>query len=220
MFSLGVNRLKRLAGVSNLKHIKRQLVDGHIFTGGINKLLQICSCGDYEQKVHGVINDPDKLEETHEDEEKLQIKLEDKLDNTLRSLKTKGNVFESFYNECDTLGSQLENLYGLPKVHKSNCLVRPIVATYGLFNFNLGKHIVPLISHLADNQYNLKNSFDFADILRTLNDANNSFIYSLAISSLYKNIPVAEMIDLILNKLYANNDTIYNGIRGDNFRNC
>ena len=173
---------------------------------------------DYEQKVYSVINDPDKFEEIHVDEKKLLIKLEDKLNNTLRSLKTKGNITESFYNECFTSGSQLGKLYGLPKVHKSNCPVRPIVAAYGSFNFSLGKHIVPLISHLADNQYSLKNSYDFADTIRTLSDANNSFMCSLDISSLYTNIPVAETIDLILNKLYVNNTATYNGIRRDNFR--
>ena len=178
----------------------------------------ILNRGDYEQKVYSVINDPDKFEEIHLDEKKLLIKLEDKLNNTLRSLKTKGNITESFYNECFTSGSQLGKLYGLPKVHKSNCLVCPIVAAYGSFNFNLGKHIVPLISHLADNQYSLKNSYDFADTLRILNDANNSFMCSLDISSLYTNIPVAETIDLILNKLYVNNTATYNGIRRDNFR--
>ena len=41
---------------------------------------------------------------------------------------------------------------------------------------------------------------------------------SLDISSLYTNIPVAETIDLILNKLYTTNTTTYNGIRRENFR--
>ena len=40
---------------------------------------------------------------------------------------------------------------------------------------------------------------------------------SLDISPLYTNIPVAETIDLILNKLYVNNTTTYSGIRRENF---
>ena len=71
---------------------------------------------------------------------------------------------------------------------------------------------------MADSQYNLNNSYDFADTLRTLNGANNSFMCSLDISSLYTNIPVAETIDLILDKLYVNNTSIYNGISRVNFR--
>ena len=97
----------------------------------------ILNRGDYKQKVYDVINDADKFEEIYIDEKKLLIKLEDKLNNALRYLKTKGNISESFYNESYTSGSQLGNLYGLPKVHKSNCLVCLIVAAFGSFNFNL-----------------------------------------------------------------------------------
>ena len=43
-------------------------------------------------------------------------------------------------------------------------------------------------------------------------------MYSLDISSLYTSIPVAETIDLILNKFYVNNTATYNGIRRDYFR--
>ena len=47
----------------------------------------ILNSADYEQKVYDVINDSDKFEEIHIDEKKLLIKLEDKLNNALRSLK-------------------------------------------------------------------------------------------------------------------------------------
>ena len=170
-----------------------------------------------KQKVYSVINDPDKFEEIRVDEKKLLIKLEDKLHNTLRSPKIKGNITESFYSECFTSVSQLGKLYDLPKLHKSKCPVRLIVAAYGSFNFNLWKHILPLISHLADNQHNIKNSYNFAYTLRTHNNANNSFISSLHISSLYTNTSFAETMTLILNKLYVNTTT-YNGIRHDHFR--
>ena len=73
-----------------------------------------------------------KFEEIHAEEEKLLINLEDKLNNALRSLKTKGNISESFYNSWYSSGSQLGNIYGLPKGHKKNYPVRPIVTAYGV----------------------------------------------------------------------------------------
>ena len=42
----------------------------------------------------------------------------------------------------------------------------------------LEKNIVRLISHLVDNQYNLKNSHDIADTLPTLFDANKLYVQS------------------------------------------
>ena len=103
------------------------------------------------------------------------------------------------------------NLYALPEVHKNNCPVRPIVAAYGSFNFKLGKHLVPLISQLVVKPNILKNSYDFASTLHTLSDANNSFVCSFDITSLYTNIHVAETIDLILDNIYTTGK-VYKGI--------
>ena len=54
---------------------------------------------DYNKKVYGIINDSEKFEEIHLEEKKLLIKLEDKLNSAFRSLKTKENIIESFYND-------------------------------------------------------------------------------------------------------------------------
>ena len=78
--------------------------------------------------------------------------LEDKLNSAFKSLKTKESITEAFY-DCYSSGSQLGNLYSLPKVHKNNCPVRPIVAACGSLNFNLGKKHVSLIPQLAVNSY-------------------------------------------------------------------
>ena len=54
---------------------------------------------------------------------------------------------------------------------------------------------MPLISHLAGEEYDQKNYYDFANTLyvRTLIDENNSFMSSLDIISLYTEIPIAEL---------------------------
>ena len=158
------------------------------------------------------------LKRSIQKKKKTLIKLKDKLNNSLRSLKTKSNISDAFYNSCYSSGSQVGNLYDLPKVHKNNCPVRPIVAAYGPFNFNLGKHLVPLKSQLVINPYILKKSYDFASTLYTLTDAKNSFMCSLDITSLYTNIPVAETIDLILDNTYTTGVSIYKGIRRENVR--
>ena len=82
----------------------------------------------------------------------------------------------------------LRNLVGLMKVHMHECPVRLIVAAYESFNFSIGKQPVPLISQLAVNPYILKYSYDFANTLRTLSYANNSFMCSLVINSLFTSI--------------------------------
>ena len=48
----------------------------------------------YHQKAYDIINDRDKFEEIHGEERKLLIKLKDKQNNALRSLKAKRNITE------------------------------------------------------------------------------------------------------------------------------
>ena len=79
-----------------------------------------------------------------------------------------------------------------------------------MHNFNLGKALVPLLSHLASSQHTLKNSTEFAKDLGNISNANNFFMCSLDVESLYTSIPVSEAIDITLNLLYANTDLYHN----------
>ena len=74
---------------------------------------------DYHNKILAILNDTSKFSEIEHDERKLVLKLEDKLNNVLRSLKLAGVITQSLYNSCFTSGSRLGHLYGLPKVHRA-----------------------------------------------------------------------------------------------------
>ena len=128
----------------------------HITKSDKGCAVELLNKADYHQNADDIITDPDKFEESHIEEKKLLMKLEDKLYNVLKSLKAKGNITESFYNECYSSESQLGNLCGLPKVHNNNCLVRSIVAAYGSFNLYLGKELASLISQSTLHPYILK----------------------------------------------------------------
>ncbi len=47
-------------------------------------------------------------------------------------------------------------LYGLPKVHKPGCLIRPILSAINTFNHNLAKFLVPVLSSLTTNGFTVK----------------------------------------------------------------
>ena len=66
------------------------------------------------------------------------------------------------------------------------------VAACKMHNFRLRKALVPLLSHLASNEHTLKNSTDFVNDIRKVNNANNLYMCSLDIEPLYTSIPVSE----------------------------
>ena len=96
--------------------------------------------------------------------------------------------------------------------------MRPIVAAYGSFNVILCKQFVFLKIIISSKSFSVKKSYDFANTLRTLSDANNSYMRSLDISSLYTNMPATEIMDLILNNIYTNGKLIYKGINRQKFQ--
>ena len=52
-------------------------------------------------------------------------------------------------------------MYGLPKLHKNDVPLRPILVGYSAASTELAKFLVPLLQPLTISPYNLSNSYDF-----------------------------------------------------------
>ena len=106
------------------------------------------------------------------------------------------------------MGLSFGTLYGLPKIHKPKPVpFRSILAAYNLPNFKLAKYLVPLLSNLTTNQYSVKNSYEFTDIITQINSKH--YLVSYDIESLFTNIPIDETINIILNHLFPASDSMY-----------
>jgi len=173
---------------------------------------------DYTNKILEIINDFTKFQKTNADEKKLIIKLEDKLNNSLRNYKKCNIISDEFYRAAYTSGSNLGRIYGLPKTHKTGYPLRPILSACSMHNFKLAKQIVPMISHLANTKYSVRNSHEFVSKIKNLTDANNYFMCSFDVQSLYTNVPLNEALDILITKIFDNN-TAVNGITKDAFNN-
>ncbi len=90
----------------------------------------------YLEKTETILSDTTKFKLLNEDVFKCILRLEDKLNRFLRTVKNK--LTEDVYNFLFASGSTPGILYGLPKVHKAGCPIRPILSAIGTFNYNLG----------------------------------------------------------------------------------
>ena len=178
----------------------------------------ILNRNEYNSKVLDIINDANTFSKICMPDQQMTIKLEDKLNNQLRKLKSSNRISETFYSTSYASGSKIGHLYGLPKVHKPNCPIRPILSACSAHNFQLGKALIPLISHLATNEYTLNNSKEFATSIQCINNANSLYMCSFDIVSLYTNIPVQESIDLILDTIYSNGVQYFKGLEQSDFK--
>ena len=75
------------------------------------------------------------------------------------------------YKDLSLLGSRLGTMYGLAKVHKivtdSLPTFRPIFSAIGTPTYKLVKFLVPILEHLTTNEYTIKESFTFAEELKS-----------------------------------------------------
>ena len=83
--------------------------------------------GDYEAKMRELIESP-----TYRCIRKDPTAMhETRLNGTLRSLRKNDEITEGLYHELRPTGGQPPRIYGLPKIHKPNVPLRPIVACIG-----------------------------------------------------------------------------------------
>ena len=102
-------------------------------------------------------------------------------------------------------------MYGLPKVHKPECPLRPILSAIGTHNYNLAKFLVPLLAPITLSEFCVKDSFSFAKELADLSFTDCTMA-SFDVKSLFTNIPLTETIEISVNNLYTNDNDIISGL--------
>ena len=162
------------------------------------KGIVILNKSDYLTKTKEILQDETKFKVLNGDWFKIILKLEDKLNRLLRIIKVKlpDSVFEFLFAS----GSLPGVLYGLPKIHKQDCPIRPILSATGTFNYNTAKFLVPILDPLTHNEYTVKNSIEFSKELNSLQLPEPYFLASFDVKSLFTNIPLTETIDICINE--------------------
>ena len=97
---------------------------------------------DYISKIKGLLNSS-KFSPLKTNIFKHVLHIEDKINHFLRSLK-QNNLLPNQYPSFHTSGTVPGVLYWLPKTHKTNLPIRPILAGINSPNYKLAKFVVPL----------------------------------------------------------------------------
>ena len=145
--------------------------------------------------------DTDIYSEMNKDPTQTQ---ETKFTKVLKGLGKKGELPATLYNKIKTTGAKPHRIYGLPKMHKKEIFVRPIVACIDSPFYNLSKHIACLIALLAGH------SPSFVKDCSGLNEFITSNIIDdndVMVGSLFMNVSVEESVKIICDQLKSD-DTL------------
>ena len=149
---------------------------------------------DYVSKVNDVLQDETKFVRILDDPFQIMLRLKRRLNTFICSLRKKGKISEDDYKRLHISSAAPGKLYGLPKVHKTNFPVRPIMSAIGTYNRALAKFLVPLLQPLTTNPFTINSTQEFARTIRNLTYEGPIFLTSFDVTSLFTNIPVSETI--------------------------
>ena len=165
---------------------------------------------DYVSKMKAVLSDPSKF---------IELGPVEKYDKTLRHQKnfckciaalTKKNLLPETVTEViRPVGSQRPRLYGLPKIHKKNVPLRPVLSAIGSPQYPVAKYLASVLKPVLDkfSAYCVSDSFTFAKEINSTKLDKSSFLCSFDIKSLFTNVPLEETINICADTLY-NDPTI------------
>ena len=108
----------------------------------------------------------------------------------LLSLRRSDHFTESQYNQLCCSAGQIPLLYALPKIHKPEIPLRPIVSFTSSPTYSLSKHLVSILSPLVGNtEHHVYNSLEFAKFIKKQTIEKNEVLVSFDVVSLFTKIP-------------------------------
>ncbi|XP_064469769.1 uncharacterized protein LOC135384497 [Ornithodoros turicata] len=142
---------------------------------------------DYRTKMQEILDDAAHFVPLAHDP---TAKAERSLVDHLRQLKKKGHLDDVTYRRLFSSDGATPRIYGLPKIHKPGCPLRPIVSFIGSPTYNLSKYLVELVTPVTgNNNLTVRNSKEFVELVRTQAPSNNDVMVSFDVVSLFTNVP-------------------------------
>ena len=94
-------------------------------------------------------------------------------------------------------------MYGLIKVHKTEKPTRPVISMINTSEYKLAKFLDSIIKPFVSVHFMLNSSTDFIKKLEKASLNSRQKLVSFDVKSLFTNVPLNEVIDMISEKIYS-----------------
>ncbi|MDA8010421.1 MAG: reverse transcriptase domain-containing protein, partial [Alphaproteobacteria bacterium] len=153
---------------------------------------------DYDTKMSAILQD-DQYRPLPRDP---TVKVENKIVDTLKRLRNEGHLDHELYDFLTPRYSTPPQMYGLPKIHKEDTPMRPIVSTINSPTYKLAKELARILTPLAGNTaYTVKNSTAFVERIRGVQTTPQDTLVSFDVKSLFTQVPVEAALTVVEDRL-------------------
>ena len=170
---------------------------------------------DYYTKLDKIVNDKTKF---------VEIRQETDIHPIIQKENSISYYVKKYLNKVNDLkklipvGSKPGKLYGMAKVHLDQVPLRPVVSMLGTPEYNLAKYLDQLIKPYIPDTYLLRSTDDFIERLKHLSINSHNIVVSFDVVSLFTNVPLAKTIELIIDRLYSEDNPVSMPVTADIFR--
>ena len=149
---------------------------------------------EYNNKAQEVLEDWRTYKEIKTDPTN---KLKNKLINLLKKIKVEGGITEHLYKKMYPTGAVSQKYYGLPKIHRRDISLRPIVSSRGSISYKVAKELAMILRCLVGNSPNhIKNTSDFIQQMNRITLQANECNASYDVSALFTSVPTDPAINI------------------------
>ena len=141
----------------------------------------------YDAKVTDMLSDSSTYKPVTKDP---TASLQRQMNARLLSLRKSGHLSDFLYNRLRCSAGRIPLLYALPKIHKPEVPLRPIVSFVSSPTYFLSKHLASILAPLVGNTcHNVRNSTDFARFISSQTLGENEILVSFDVVSLFTKVP-------------------------------
>ena len=169
-----------------------------VLTADKGVALVVMDRSDYVKKAKELLEDTNTYRTIQSDP---TSRLKNKLVNILRKIKAETGMQENTYRKMYPTGVSPPKFYGLPKIHKKNIPLMPIVSIIGSVSYGMAKELARIIKPLMGCSHHVNNSKQFADEMKEIKLEEGECITSYNVTALFTSIPVPSALDIIKKKL-------------------
>ena len=179
-----------------IKELKRD--DSRIILTADKGVVMVVLNKDYIKKANHLLNQPTYKNMTEDPTSKQKARLI----KLLKNIKAEGGITEEKYKKMYPTGAGAPKFYGLPKIHKQDTPLRPIVSSTGTVSYNTAKELARIIKPLVGmSTHHLQNTKDFIQQLKEVKLQQDETIISYDVKALFTSVPIQPVLNIIKNKL-------------------